>query len=214
MVWLIRIIIILIIYIPIIYLTFKRVDKNIERAILIILVVISLPFTCVISISIFPYYYLEPFEGKVIDIDTKSPISGAAVLAVYYKEVPSIAGSNSYAIDAQETLTNKNGEFRIPEVKKWFGDNNGEPEGHLTIFKPGYGRIPGGKGVNIVGAVRAIPEKYIVYELPKLNSIKERKENVLWIRKYMKPLYIKTINEERKNLGLEQIDISEEEIWK
>jgi hypothetical protein len=210
--WSMSFIVLLIIYIPLIYIIVKKGKKFAVKTVLIILILLLMPIVYVTIIYNFPYYYLEPFEGKVIDIDTKSPISGAAVLAVYYKEVPSIAGSNSYAIDAQETLTNKNGEFRIPEVKKWFGDNNGEPEGHLTIFKPGYGRIPGGKGVNIVGAVRAIPEKYIVYELPKLKTREERDRNLMF-RQYTSIPYEKRkylfnlVNEERIKLGYKPLTI-------
>ena len=217
MAWTVRLIIILLIYIYIIYLIVKRVEKNVGRAILIILAVISMPIAYGISTAIVPYYYLAPFEGKVIDADTKSPVEGAAVLAVYYKEVPSIAGSNSYAIDAQETLTDKNGEFKIPEYKKWFGSNNGEPEGDLLIFKPGYGKFPGSEGVNIVGAVRATPEKYIVYELPKLKTKEERKNNLHHTSRPFHIAYEKMkefthlLNEERANLGYSPLETPKEE---
>ena len=61
-----------------------------------------------------PYRSLAPFEGKVIDADTKQPIEGAVVLGVYYFTAYTIAGSNSYVEDGQETLTDVNGEFKLP----------------------------------------------------------------------------------------------------
>lgn len=167
-------------------------------------------------LSPFPYLHLDPFSGKVIDANTKEPIEGAAVLAVYHKEVPGIAGSNTYSIDAQEILTDEKGEFNIPETKRWFVINRGYTEGNLTIFKPGYGVFPDHERSNAIGEKKSWPPpgKYILYEIPKLKSLEERKNNVIWIPKYMKPLYINTINEELKNLGLELITMSEEEIWK
>ncbi len=125
MTWIICLIILMIIYIPTTYLIIRKGKKSVVKFILIIVALIFMPIVYIVLIYNFPYYYLAPFEGKVVDTDTKSSIEGAAVLAIYYKEVPSIAGSNSYAIDAQETLTDKNGEFRIPEYKKWFGDKKG-----------------------------------------------------------------------------------------
>ena len=216
MAWTVRLIIILLIYIYIIYLIVKRVEKNVGRAILIILAVISMPIAYGISTAIVPYYYLAPFEGKVIDSDIKSPVEGAAVLAVYYKEVPSIAGSNSYAIDAQEILTYKNGEFKIPEYKKWFGSNNGEPEGNLLIFKPGYGKFPGSEGTDAVGVSDTWPPpgKFIVYELPKLKTKAERDKNLNFSTAFgvpynKKKLFMMLINEERANLGYSSVTIEE-----
>ncbi len=209
MTWEVRLLIIFVIYIYIIYLILKRVDKNSQRAILIILTIISMPIAYGISTAIVPYYYLAPFEGKVIDSGTKSPIEGAAVLAVYYKEIPSIAGSNTYAIDAQETQTDKNGEFKIPEYKKWFGSNNGEPEGNLIIFKPGYGKFPGNEGTDAVGESDTWPPpgKYIVYEIPKLKTKEDRRKNMFFDYYNGFPYeksgrFVDLINEERKNLGL------------
>jgi hypothetical protein len=159
-------------------------------------------------LSPLPYRHLDPFFGKVIDADTKEPIAGAAVLAVYYTEVYSIAGANSIIVDAQETLTDENGEFRIPKVKRWFVAARGYPRGSPEIFKPGYGTL-WHKRATAVGVNKSWPppKRYIVYELPRLKTIPERRRNAR-MRSYheipykKRKLYIKTINEERKNLGL------------
>ncbi len=161
-------------------------------------------------------YYLASFEGKVIDGKTKQPIEGAVVLAVYYRSTTTIAGSNRYPFDAQETLTDKNGEFKIPSKTVQSEEVSGKPRAKITIFKPGYGAFPEHRLTKAVGENKSWPppEKHVVYELPELKTMKERKNNVVWMHKYMKPLYIHTINEELKNLGLELITMSDEEIWK
>jgi hypothetical protein len=157
--------------------------------------------------------YLRSFEGKVVDAETKEPIEGAAVLAVYYQEVPSIvAGSNHYAVDAQETLTDINGEFKIPAKTVKLEDVSWKPECNLTIFKPGYGVFPGHKLSNAVGENKSWPppEKYIVYEIPKLKTREEREKN-LPIRPLIKKskyiVFLNLINEEREYLGFDKIPL-------
>jgi hypothetical protein len=161
--------------------------------------------------------YLRSFEGKVVDAETKEPIEGAAVLAVYYQEVPSIvAGSNHYAVDAQETLTDINGEFKIPAKTVKLEDVSWKPECNLTIFKPGYGVFPGHKLSNAVGENKSWPppEKYIVYEIPKLKTREERRSNIPTrpdIPYERMKLFVGSINEERINLGLGPLTIPKEE---
>jgi hypothetical protein len=198
-------IVLIIIYIPIIYFIVKRRRKKFTWYAIFPLAVILLPILFLVVWFNVPYYYLPPFEGKVIDAETEQPISGAAVLAVYYGEYPSIAGASTYAIDAQETLTDEKGEFKIPEVKDWFGEHPGTPvEANLIIFKPGYGAFPRHKDARMAGIGKGWPppSKYVVYELPKLKTRKEREQNVILMRKHAYPLYLKAINEERKSLGL------------
>ena len=157
-----------------------------------------------------PYRSLAPFDGKVIDADTKEPIAGAVVLAVYYFTSYTVAGSNSYVEDGQETLTDKNGEFKVPRIRRWFVLHRGYPEGVLTIFKPGYGVFPDHKRSEAVGVNKSWPppKKYIVYEIPKLKTREERKESVRFTRRYNeipyenKKLYWDKVNKERISVGL------------
>ncbi len=162
-----------------------------------------------------PYYYLAPFKGKVIDTDTKEPIEGAVVLAVYYVTTTSIAGGSDYILDGQETLTDDNGEFRMPTKRVWFHKVSGWPQGKLVIFKPGYGRLSSGRAKAVgVNKTWPPPKKYIVYELPKL-SMEERKRQM--IRSYSdipytkRKLYFRKMNEERVNRGLTPFPIPNEE---
>ena len=161
--------------------------------------------------------YLRSFEGKVVDTETKEPIEGAAVLAVYYGSTDSIAGSSHYAVDAQETLTDANGEFKIPAQTVKLKDVSGKPRGKLMIFKPGYGVFPRHKLSDAVGENKSWPppEKYIVCELPKLKTKEERDNNIHYsepdVPIGMMKKYIKLLNEERVYLGYDPYSIPAEE---
>jgi len=156
-------------------------------------------------------YYMSAFEGKVVDAETKEPIEGAAVLAVYYRSTISPAGSNHYAFDAQETLTGRDGQFKIPEKFVKSDEVKGTPRCNLIIFKPSYGVFPNHKLSRAVGekyAAWPTPEKYIVYELPKLKTRIERNNNLIYsdpsdpnIPLIKIKNYIKLLNEERTYLG-------------
>ena len=181
-----------------------------KRIILLIGLVICFCLLSGISLFRFGQSYLMSFEGKVVEAETKEPIKGAAVLAVYYQETISPAGSNYYAVDAQETLTNANGEFKIYAKTVKLKDVSWKPSCNLKIFKPEYGVFPEHKLSKAIGEEFKgwpTPQKYIVYELPKLKTIKERKENMFFEYYNSFPYeksgrFVDLINTERKNLGL------------
>ena len=169
-------------------------------------------------LSPLPYRYLDTFSGKVIDAVSKKPIQGAVILAVYYKESLSIAGSNSFVVDGQETLSDDQGEFLIPRKIRLFPLFRGYTEGNLIIFKPGYGAFPKHKMSTAVGVNKSWPppKKYIVYELPKLESLQARVKTVLGLRvKYdlqfsKQTIIIEKINNEFKYLGINDRYIEED----
>ena len=160
--------------------------------------------------------YLACFEGKVIDSETKEPIEGAAVLAVYHGGSLSVAGSGYFPVDAQETLTDENGLFRIPARTVKSDKASGTAPGNIVIFKPGYGTFPNHKRSEAVGENKSWPtaEKYILYELPKLTMKEERKSNLPPRPDipYSKMKYfVRLISEERVYLGLSALVIPKEE---
>lgn len=165
-----------------------------------------------------PYRSLAPFKGKVVDADTKEPIEGAVVLGVYYFTAYTIAGSNSYVEDGQETLTDKNGEFKLPRTRRWFVLHRGYPEGRLEIFKPGYGTLWHQRSI-AVGDNKSwpTPSKYIVYELPRLINVEDRKKNVRSARRYdeipyrNKRQYWEKVNEECSYVGIPPMTMTEKE---
>lgn len=147
-----------------------------------------------------------PYMGKVINKETGEPISGAAVLLVFYTE--GIYAVRSYA-GAMETLTDTNGEFSFSEKRiftlhpfnKWW------PYCHVTIYKPGYGSFPEHKESGPKFSYSySIPEnEYYTVQLPKLETLEERKNNFLALpsipSRKMENL-IRLQSEERRNIGL------------
>jgi hypothetical protein len=74
-----------------------------------------------------------PYEGKVIDAETRQPVEGAVVHGSWYKV--QLGGAHEY-YDSYEVLTDKNGEFKIPGKGLLVLS---EIEGMtLIIFKAGY----------------------------------------------------------------------------
>jgi hypothetical protein len=74
-----------------------------------------------------------PYEGKVMDADTKLPIEGAVVHGSWSKR--HLGGYGEY-YDSYEVLTDKHGDFKIPG-KGLLVLSEVEQMG-LTIFKTGY----------------------------------------------------------------------------
>jgi len=84
--------------------------------------------------------YSKPeFRGRVIDAETKEPIEGAVVVALYYNYplFSGPGGPSAYVFHAQETLTDEKGIFYIPSYSRltlYFRDVDVD----FIIFKPGY----------------------------------------------------------------------------
>jgi hypothetical protein len=173
----------------------------------------------ILLIILCPFAYLAPYNGKVIDTETREPIVGAAVLVVYYSNIPTISGASSVPEDAQETITNSNGEFKI----SWkigcfgFGKLTWFPEARVNIYKPGYGFFPRHKLSKAPGVNESWPppKKYIDYEIPKLKTKEEKRINLP--RTYhripyeKRKRYFEYINEERIGLGIQPLTIPREE---
>ena len=169
------------------------------------------------------YYYDGPWKGTVIDAETKEPIEGAVVVAIWEKEYGRPAGPYSYFLDAVEVLTDKDGKFLIPRFWKlnlvpilfWIEGPTFE------IFKPGYTAFPG-VGLNYFKYFPKSPlgvsltsladrfKKGVGVELLKLRTREDRLNNTPGspfadVRSEKLPLLFKLINEERKTLGLEEV---------
>lgn len=55
-----------------------------------------------------------PYQGRVIDAESKQPLAGAVVVGIWTKVQPTIAGATGTVFDSVEVLTDENGEFTIP----------------------------------------------------------------------------------------------------
>ncbi|MBI5674218.1 MAG: carboxypeptidase regulatory-like domain-containing protein [Nitrospirae bacterium] len=114
--------------------------KSVGIAILT-LIMVGLIATC--SEAGWLTYHKPEFKGQVIDAETKQPIEGAVVVAVYNKATMGLgAGSISSIINVQETLTDKDGLFIIPPYTTIIQPFSWEISASFIIFKPGYGTFP------------------------------------------------------------------------
>jgi hypothetical protein len=176
---------------------------------------------CQITIMSCAFANDRTFKGKVIDFETKEPIEGVVVVAIWYEARATVAGSDTRLKDVKEALTDKSGEWSIvgPEGRRYdplpgLSFLTGiyftkEPE--LIIFKPGYCSWPKGFSINACKGMKSSGMGEIMegktVELPKLTKTEDRimakpapeGEKEDW--KKQKQL-IKLINEERRNLGL------------
>jgi hypothetical protein len=153
-------------------------------------------------------HHYDGYQGKVIDVETKEPLEGAAVLVEFNTQEYGPAGSVSHYVDAHETLTDKNGEFRIPSftTTAFRPLQSFESYGWVTIFKPGYGCFPNHKGVKPEKMRNGIlpTNDYVTIELPKLRSREERLNlpSVNFDIPFEKQQrYIELLNQELESLG-------------
>ncbi len=167
-----------------------------------------------------------PWKGRIIDIETKEPLEGAVILAVWQRAYATPTGLATYFYEAKEVLTDKNGRFELSSYRPI----NLLPiissiRGPLfTIFKPGYGSgvsdqmLEGyltDKGQEIhAGTIDGKWYRFKpgVIELPKLIS---REERLKFLPGSSDPFrdhfdkkanYMKILNTERKALGLDPVE--------
>ncbi len=156
-----------------------------------------------------------PYKGKVIELETGKPIEGAVIAAEW--SIESVPHAQRVC-DAEETVTDKNGEFILPKgscvshpLAKIFGP-------HVIVFNPGYlGYPPLGDTeeqrkiyMPRWGNPRLFEEKK-QYNIIELGRPKTREERELTLDNAGYPIHnevvnklphlIDFINQERKNLG-------------
>ena len=89
-------------------------------------------------------YNRPDFRGKIIDADTKAPIAGAVVVAIY-ESTPLISGPGGGSpkiIKINEALTDENGVFHIGSYTILIQPNSVGDYDQFIIFKPGYASYP------------------------------------------------------------------------
>jgi hypothetical protein len=169
-------------------------------------------FILVLSISIIGTVFLSgcaysvfrydgPYKGKVIDADTGEPIEGVVVLGVWYKAHWSPAGATHTFYDAKETVTDRNGDFKISGMGiEVF--SNVEPMNFL-IFKAGYEYLGMGpwKGLKVG------------YRLSKIVKW-EGKRAIIPIRKLSLEESRKQGTPSRPNIPIEEMRLMTQEINK
>lgn len=179
-------------------------------------------------------YHKPEFKGKVIDAETKKPIEGAVVVAIYnkYPIISGPGGGSESIMDIKEILTDAKGEFYLPSYTTLIQPFSVEGSATFIIFKPGYGSFPDGRiyppmrlslpaledffsgKVGTQGEVAWDFEKervtFGIVELPKLKTREERINSLPSIAglpsRKMQNL-IRLFNEEAISLGLKPISL-------
>ncbi len=186
------------------------------------IIVLSIFIFSLVSLSV-PAMAAGPWKGRIIDIETKEPIEGAVVLAVWQRAYRTPAGDNTYFYKAKEVLTDKEGRFEVPAYRPInllpIISYIREPE--FTIFKPGYLSLSSRHlEENVIDKPAEFKRNEKVYrlapgiiELPKLKTRGERLEAqsdalpLGGIPDEKMPALLNLINTERKSLGLDPIHV-------
>lgn len=169
-------------------------------------------------------YCESAFQGKVIDAETKEPIEGAVVVAIYNVREYGIAESGSSTADAKEVLTDKSGSFYIPPHT--FLHIYPFAKGATTtfiVFKAGYASISELNLTDILATDigKEIESPWIYNQdlkfifaprligLPRVSNREERLKAIPGSPGFTSskelPLLYKAINEENKNFGLGKV---------
>lgn len=131
------------------------------------------------------FYHDGPYKGKVVDADTGEPIEGAAVLGEWPLETyGGAAGPVQIYCDAQETLTDKNGEFTVPKAfcfNFWPFSKMGIAE--FVIFKPGFDSYPPSLLVIKHPFTKKDEEERYKYRSEYLVKIEKSQENRIRLKK-------------------------------
>ena len=197
---------------------------------------ITLILVAILSIGLFIQHiyakYLTVFQGKVVDAASQAPLEGVAVVAVWNTERMSIAEGGWGIGYLKETLTDKNGEWKIKgesghdiasnimAVVTGFGTlfmagTSVTKPPHFIFFKPGYCSTPKGDGLKACEGMRYtyVDGKEILH-LPKLNDREDRLEVLPppadGDRSKQKN-FMKLINTERRSLGLDEFPLRDDQ---
>lgn len=153
--------------------------------------------------------YEGAYRGRVVDADTGAPLAGAAVAAVWHRQVVQLFGSVSYFYAACEVLTDANGDFVLDpkRIERHAPNNVGAPQ--LFIYFPGYNSVPGAGGPwpprrpSVTGEYL---EATAIVRLPEMRTRDDRLGvlNFLFldIPAEKIPNFIRLVNVERLKLGL------------
>lgn len=200
-------------------------NKFLIYGIAVLVVIFSLPSK---SFAGWLIYHKPEFRGRVIDAETKEPIEGAVVVAIYKKHtlISGPGGGYSSVIKVKETLTDKKGEFYFPSYTTIIQPLSIEDYVEFIIYKPGYGsfsdhRVSPPKDMSLEAIERFFSEEvgkqgeiiedepwrkwtvtFGIVELPMLKTWEERnKANMISISDISKgkwPLLYEMIEKEAK----------------
>jgi hypothetical protein len=186
-----------------------------------VIIVLSILISLIVFSNILGHgwiiYREGAFKGRVIDSETKEPIEGAVVAALYHVREYSLIESNSITADVKEVLTDKNGNFYIPPhlfVKFYCLLLAAKETTEFLIYKPSYAPARGPAYVRLPSGYLEPPDLSMIAEafkkgatvkLVKLTTAEKRKQATLTadifgveIKRGSLPFLYGMINEEHK----------------
>lgn len=163
------------------------------------------------------FYSSGPYRGQVVDAETGQGIAGAAVVAMWTREIPVGAHMPEQDWDVYETLSDANGDFAIPH-RTHFTVFGWILEPALKVYYPSH--APGYAGfysrdVPVVDRPprdprdRDRPENYVTIPLKRLTTREERISKAgrpigtLTLPWDKVPNLMRLVNEELEQLGLQ-----------
>ena len=143
-------------------------------------------------------YSSGPYSGQVVDAETKQPIAGAAVIAIWMRET-SIGMVAEGDWDCYETLSEANGEFSIPR-QTHFTLLGRILDPKLVVYYPAY--APNGIAELQSEAPAIVPLKHLTTREARISNA-GRPIGTLALPWEKVPSLMRLINEELKQLGLQ-----------
>jgi hypothetical protein len=163
-----------------------------------------------------------PWKGQVVDGETRKPLEGVVVLALWLKHYPGLHGPTvGEYYDSAEVLTDADGRFKIES--RWTLNpfvSYDKPE--LYLLKSGYGRWQFRdydkyskdtfeQQKQIKGEWEQLAGNGVVLELPLAKTREQKLESIrslepLHVPSYRMPKYLAALNRERERLGLQPVD--------
>jgi len=153
----------------------------------------------------------DAYRGRVVDAETKQPLVGAVVLAIWYRAIPVAPhGPAEDFYDAFEVLTDMRGEFPVPA--KVHVTLIGTIEGPtFVIYQPGYGYYPVFQIRPTGDAIENAFQEFTVVELPRWRTREQRRQLMdlpVWTTKVpaaKMPNLIHRANEEGQSIGISSV---------
>jgi hypothetical protein len=159
----------------------------------------------------------RPYRGLILDSETKAPIVGAVVVALWRRErvYPFQVNTERYAV--RETVTDSEGRFvmEVKDIEENAPRRTRKPE--FLVFLPGYGAFPH-RYTSPKGFLATLFEGTgTTIEIPRLENRDDRLSNLRSVGPYRfseipekhLPRLMKAIDEERVALGLDPSPLQE-----
>ncbi len=211
-------------------LSIKTIYSNKAMSLTLFVLILSMLMLSTISHASWLFYNKSEFRGRIVDDETKSPISGVVIVAMYYKSpiISGPAGGSSSIVHVKETLTNEEGEFYIPAYSTVIQPLSIEGTVEFIIYKPGYKSYPSypifplkyigpaklfsneiGTKLEVKRGDEIISVSSGTVELLKVRTRDERLKATPGTPGFISssdlPLLYKAINEEQKRFGLKEV---------